>query len=111
MKLSSKLLLAALGAASLMAGASGASADTRWQDHHGRRVEVNHRLANQNRRITREVRDGQISHRQAHDLRAEDRGIRGQERFYASRHGGHITRAEQRHLNREENGVSRQIGR
>ena len=111
MKHSTRLVLAALGVATFAASASGASAETRWQSHHPRRVEVNHRLANQNHRITHEVRDGQISRRQAHDLRAEDRGIRGQERFDASHHGGHLTRAEQHRLNREENGISRQIGR
>ena len=53
----------------------------------------------------------EISKAQARDLRAEDRGIRAQERFAASRRGGHVTKAQQRRLNREENGVSRQIGR
>jgi hypothetical protein len=58
-----------------------------------------------------ERREGEISRAQAHDLRAEDRGIRGQERYFASHHRSHLTRAEHRRLNREENGVSRQIGR
>ena len=48
---------------------------------------------------------------EAHDLRAEDRGVRGQERYFASHHRGRLTRAEHGRLNREENGVGRQIGR
>jgi hypothetical protein len=39
-----------------------------------------------------------------------DRHIRRQERRYAANHGGHISRAEQHRLNREENGVSHRIG-
>jgi hypothetical protein len=101
----------ALGAVACLAGATAASAGTPWQNNHPRRVEVNHRLANQSRRIGAERRDGQITRAQAHALRAEDRGVRAQERFDASRHGGHITRREQRQLNRQENRVSRQIGR
>ena len=111
MKLTLELALAALGAMSLLTAASAASAQTPWQHHHPRRVEVNHRLANQSHRIGMERREGEISRAQAHDMRMEDRGVRGQERYFASRHHGHLTRAEQRRLNREENGVSRQIGR
>ena len=110
MKLSAQLLLAALGTATLLASASGASADTRWQRHHPWREQVNHRLARQNHRITMERREGEITGRQAHELRAEDRGIRAQERFDASRNGSHLTRSERRRLNHEENGVSGQIG-
>ena len=111
MKLTFELALAALGAMTLLTAATGASAQTPWQHHHPRRVEVNHRLANQNHRIRQERREGELSARQAHALHMEDRGIRGQERMYASRHHGHLTRAEQHRLNREENGVSGQIGR
>lgn len=111
MKLTFQLALAALGAATLLTAAAGASAETTWQHHHPRRVEVNHRLANQNRRIHTERREGEITGAQARDLHMEDRGIRGQERYMASHHHGHLTRADQRRLNREENGVSGQIGR
>ena len=110
MKLSTQLLLAAIGTATLLAGASGASAENDWQRHHPWRTEVNHRLSRQNHRITTERREGEITGRQAHELRAEDRGIRAQERFDASRHGSHLTRAEKRQLNHEENGMSGQIG-
>ena len=111
MNTKAKFATVALGLAVVLAGATGASADTRWQAHHPRRVEVNHRLDRQNHRITTERREGELTGRQAHELRAEDRGVRNQERFYASRDRGHITRAEKRRLNHEENGVSGQIGR
>jgi hypothetical protein len=63
-----------------------ADTDGQWARTHPRREEVNQRLANQNRRIT-------------------------QERVMASHNGGHITRAEQRALNQQENAVSKQIGK
>ena len=110
MRTLAKTLLAACGLVAALGVATGASAETRWQHHHPRRVEVNHRLANQDHRINVERREGEITGRQARYLHAEDRGFRAQERFDASRDRSHLTRAEQRRLNREENGVSRQIG-
>jgi hypothetical protein len=90
--------------------AASASADTVWQRHHPRREEVNNRLNNLNHRINTERREGEISATQARYLHTEDRTIRGQERFDAHFDNGHITKAEQRALNQDENGVSRQIG-
>ena len=48
---------------------------------------------------------------QAQKLHAEDHAIRKEERTMASTNGGHITKAEQRALNQQENQVSRQIGK
>jgi hypothetical protein len=92
--------------------ASSALADeTQWQKDHPRRTEVNGRLANQNRRIHNEVKDGQISKAQAHQLHGEDHAIRQEERTMASTNGSHITKTEQRALNQQENQVSKQIGK
>ncbi len=89
-------------------GAGTSSADP-WQRHHPRRVEVNSRLRNQNRRIDAGLKDHQLTRGEAHQLRSEDRSIRHQERFDAAEHGSHITKAEKRQLNGEENGISGQI--
>jgi hypothetical protein len=95
-----------------LAGISTASfAETTWQKNHPRRTQVNHRLANQNRRIHQEVKEGELSKGQAARLHQEDRQIRGEERAMASQDGGHITKSEQKVLNQQENAVSRQIGR
>jgi hypothetical protein len=91
--------------------ASNAFAETQWQKDHPRRTEVNKRLNNQNARIHNEVKDGQISKSQAAKLHSEDRGIRQEERTMASHDGGHITKADQRALNQQENAVSQQIGK
>jgi len=112
MHITSKPLRIAFAAASaaLLAGVSEASAAT-WVQHHPRRAEVNARLANQNRRINRELREGEITGSQARALHRQDQFVRREERFMASQHHGYITRAEQRALNQQENGISREIGR
>ena len=86
-------------------------AATKWQANHPRRVQVNSRLKNQNRRINNEVRNGQITRGQAQQMHREDRQIRGEERAMASQNGSHLTKGEQATLNQQENGVSHQIGR
>lgn len=53
-------------AATLIAVLTGtAFAETQWQKEHPRREEVNQRLANQNRRIHNEVKEGEMSHAKA----------------------------------------------
>jgi hypothetical protein len=90
---------------------AGAASATPWQNHHPRRAEVNGRLVHQNLRIDRERREGELTKVQARDLHAEDRGIRAEERYDASKDGSHITRQEDRTLNHQENAVGGQIGR
>jgi hypothetical protein len=70
---------------------------------------VNHRLSNQNRRIHNDVKDGTMSKAQAAQAHHEDHQVRQEERDMASQNGGHITKAEQGVLNRQENGISNQI--
>jgi hypothetical protein len=68
-------------AAVMLAGMVGtASAETTWQKNHPRRTPVNHRLAHQNRRIHKDLKNG-----------------------------SHITKPEQRVLNGQENAISSQI--
>ena len=103
---------AALATVALIGVASSALADeTQWQKDHPRRTEVNKRLANQNQRIKHERKEGEITKAQAQKLHAEDHAIRQEERTMASTNGGHITKAEQRALNQQENQVSKQIGK
>jgi hypothetical protein len=80
-----------------------------WAKKHPGRTEVNARLTVQNYRINQALSHGKMTHAQAHTLRADDRFIRKEERFEASQHGGHITRAEWKSLNQQENGVSKKI--
>lgn len=109
-KLSRSLTLA-VAALALSGLATASFAQTQWQKNHPRRAQVNGRLANQNQRIHQERKSGQITKGQAAQLHHEDHAIRQEERTMASTNGGHITKAEQRSLNQQENQVSNQIGK
>lgn len=87
---------------------SAAQADS-WQQNHPRRAQVNARLANQNRRIHADVRNGTMTHGQARAMHRDDHAIRQEERDMAHQNGGHITKTEKRALNQQENAVSRDI--
>ena len=105
------VLTVAAATLALTALAGNALAETQWQKDHPRRTQVNSRLNNQNKRIHNEVKDGQISKSQAKQLHSEDHAIRSEERTMASTDGGHITKADQKALNQQENAVSKQIGK
>ena len=97
------LLVGFMGLGSTSAMAPG------WAANDPRRAEVNGRLGDQNRRIDNGVKDGQLSASQATALHQEDLSIRSEERTEASLDGGHITAADKRSLNQQENAVSHQI--
>ncbi len=102
-----KFILAAVAAATVIGGTA---ADARgWRAAHPRRAEVNARLENQGDRIAAGRRDGQLTAAEAHSLRSDDRAIRSEERTMARNDGGHITKADQRALNQQENANSRAI--
>lgn len=104
-------LALALGAAAVPVLSHAADQDGKFAQNHSRREQVNQRLANQNQRIKTQVAEGDLTKKQAARLHREHRQIRREERLMASQHGGHITKAEQRVLNQQENAVSRQIGK
>ena len=103
-------LILALSSALGLTGIASASAAT-WAQKHPHRAEVNHRLAHQNRRIDRDFARGEITAHQAARLHREDHMLHTNERFDARFDHSHLTRADQRSLNQDENGVSRQIYR
>ncbi len=105
------VLLAVLSAFVAGTAGSAVAADSDWAKTHPRRAEVNKRLDNQNKRINQEVKEGDMSKVKAAKLKKEERQIRREERAMASQNGGHITKAEQKVLNQQENAVSRQIGK
>lgn len=104
-------VLSVLAVSSFAQGASAPDKDSKWAKHHPRREQVNERLANQNRRIKQEVKEGEMSKGEAAKLHKQDRQIRQEERDMATQNGGHITKAEQKVLNQQENKVSQQIGK
>jgi hypothetical protein len=80
-----------------------------WVQNHPRRAEVNARLELQNWRINQALKQGKISLDKADALHDQDQFIRKEERFDAKQNGGHITGAEQKTLNQQENSVSGKI--
>jgi hypothetical protein len=104
-----RFLMLAVTIAVLSAVAGTASADTTWQKNHPRREQVNNRLNNQNKRIHNDVKNGTLTKSQAASLHKDDHQVRQEERDMASQNGGHITKSEQKVLNQQENGISKQI--
>ncbi len=109
-----KLMLTSL-ALSVLIGSGGAAlaqAPAAVPDPgHPRVNEVQQRIDNQQNRVDRGVSDGQINARQA----AHDDAKLGREQASLNHdeatHGGHITKSEQRNLNKRLNAGSRQIHR
>ena len=111
LKHTGKAVLIAVLTSFIAAAASSAMAETTFEQNHPRRDQVNDRLQNQDRRINHEVKEGEITKQQARQLHKDDRQIRHEEQRMAARNGGAISKQEQNKLNRQENGVSRQIGK
>ncbi len=103
----SAVLTMALGTLSLTIGT--AYAKHEWKENHPRRTEVNNRLKNENKRINQGVKNGTLTQSEAQQLRSQDKNIRQEERNMAANNGGHITKAEQKDLNQQENAASKQI--
>ena len=110
MSFAKRAITLAIGLTMIGGSIGAAAASTPWQRNHPWRVQVNDRLANQNRRINTELRDGEITPWRARALHREDAAIRHEESVMAGLNHGHLTPAEHRALNQQENAVSRQIG-
>src|ERR1017187_7175393 len=109
-----KILLASLALTVLIGSGGTALAQTAAgvpDPGHPRINEVQRRIDNQENRVDRGISDGQINAKQAaHDdaKLAREQNSLNQD---AAKNGGHITKAEQRNLNRRLNKGSRQIYR
>ena len=97
----------------LLSGLAGATmaTETTWEKHHPRRDQVSDRLENQNKRINQDVKQGDLTQAQAAALHKDDHTIRQEERDMAALDNGHITKADQRSLDQQENSVSKLIGK
>jgi len=104
------MTLAAFATAATMLAAPVFAQDTQWQKDHPRREQVNNRLENQNKRITQEKKEGEITGAQAKALRSNDKTIHSEEKAMASQDNGHITKTDQKALNQQLNKNSKAIG-
>jgi hypothetical protein len=109
--ISSKRTLVAIALTTLLGSAGAAFAQTVPDPGHPRVNEVQQRIDNQENRVDRGISDGQINGKQAaHDdakIAREQHSLNRDE----AKDGGHITKGEQRNLNRRLNRGSRQIHR
>lgn len=78
---------------------------------HPRVNEVNQRLDNQQARINQGLANGTMTGKEAARDEAHDTNIAKRESVDEAKHGGHLTKGEQRRLNRSENHNSRRIYR
>ena len=110
--MTSRLSLIALALTCSLASAS-ALAQTSTTDipGHPRINEVNQRLDNQQNRIQNGVADGQINAKQAARDEKQDANIAQRESRDEAEHGGHLTRQEQKNLNKSLNHDSKRIHR
>lgn len=97
---------AAIASGSVMAQTAPANNDV---PGHPRVNEVNNRLQNQQNRVDNGLKNGTMSQAQAQRDDQHDENIARRESADEARHGGHLTKQEQRNLNRSENGNSRRI--
>jgi hypothetical protein len=76
---------------------------------HPRVNEVNQRLQNQQNRIQHGVADGQINAKQAARDEKQDSNIAHRESVDEAKHGGHLTKGEDKRLNKSLNHDSSRI--
>lgn len=109
MNAKSKCMLAGLAmGVAMMSGPVLAQSDI---PDHPRVNEVNNRGQNQQNRIQSGLKNGRMTQAQAARDETHDANIAQRESADEAKHGGHLTKQEQRHLNRAENRNSRHIYR
>ena len=116
-KFSKSLLVLATGAFFTVGGAVAQSQNTSGagpgvdDPGHPRVNEVNGREQNQQDSIANGEKNGTLTPGQAAHLENREQHIDNQEKADMAAHNGHLTKNEQRQLNREQNRTSRQIYR
>jgi hypothetical protein len=78
---------------------------------HPRVNQVNRRQANQQKRIANGVKNGKLTPAQASHLEKRETAVQNREQRNMAKHNGHLTKAEQRGINRQQNRISRTIAK
>jgi hypothetical protein len=115
-KITNSLLILTVGGLMVVGSAAAQTATTTSgagpgvvDSGHPRVNEVNRRQANQQKRIGNGINNGSLSPKETANLERRDASVQKQEHADMAKHHGHLTKAEQRHLNRRENRISRSI--
>ena len=103
-------LLLIVAAGSLALSVAAYADDTSPVDPgHPRVTEVQERQQNQQNRIANGIKSGQLTPKEATNLEKRETHIQNQKAADMAAHNGHLTKGEQRQLNREENKTSKKI--
>jgi hypothetical protein len=76
---------------------------------HPRVNEVNKREANQQQRIANGVSSGKLNSQQTANLENRETSVRNREQKDMAAHNGHLTKAEQKGINRQQNRISKSV--
>jgi hypothetical protein len=74
---------------------------------HPRVNQVNGREQNQQNRIGNGVKNGTLNSKQATNLEKRETSVQNREKKDMAAHNGHLTKAEQRGINRQQNRISK----
>jgi hypothetical protein len=104
------LILVGAAAAQTQSNTSGAGPGVD-DPGHPRVNEVNQREQNQQDRIANGLKNGTMTPGQAAHVEKQEQHIENQEKRDMARNNGHLTKAEQKQLNKEQNKTSKEIYR
>jgi len=78
---------------------------------HPRVNQVNRRQGKQQRRIANGIQNGSLNPQEAAQLEKREASVQKREQADMAKHNGHLTKAEQKGINRQQNRISRSIAR
>jgi len=115
-KITNSLLVLAVGGL-MFAGSAAAQTTTNTSGAgpgvvdpgHPRVNEVNTRQQNQQNRIANGVKNGKLTPQQTANLEKREASVDNREKRDMAKNGGHLTKAEQNGINRQQNRISKSI--
>ena len=115
-KFANSLLILAVGGLMLAGSASAQTSTTTSgagpgvvDPGHPRVNQVNRREANQQKRIGNGIKNGQLTSQQATNLEKRETSVQNREKRDMAAHNGHLTKPEQKGINRQQNRISKSI--
>ena len=115
-KFSNSLLILAVGGLMIAGSASAQTATTTpgagpgvVDPGHPRVNQVNRREARQQQRIGNGIKSGKLNSQQSAHLEKRETSVQHREQKDMAKHNGHLTKAEQKGINRQQNRISKSI--